>query len=161
MTAVANTTCGTRSRIAARLRPCARWLVIGLALALGGPAFGLDAEVKGRFQFTGDGRLKVLGQTNLPSGLRLNIYLIGDGFRLRTITTVEDGRYEAGPFGYLGEPLPSGQYTLRIDAGVAAGQPEDVRAAIGGNWEEITGPYIVEDEAGVRSLVREVEFSIQ
>jgi len=161
MTAVVNTTRRTRSRIAAPLGRFARALIIGLTLTLGGPAFGMDAEVKGRFQFTGNGHLEVLGQTNLPSGLRLNVYVIGDGFRLRTITTVEDGRFEAGPFGYLGEPLPSGQYTLRIDAGVAADQPEDVRAAIGENWEEITGPYIVEDGDGTRSLVREVEFSIQ
>lgn len=129
-------------------------------MALCGPAFALDAEVKGRFHFTGQGHLVVLGQTNLPSGLRLNIYVIGDGFRLRTITTVEDGRFEAGPFGYFKKALPSGRYTLRIDAGVAAGQPAEVRAVIGGNWEEIAGPYIVEDEEGTRSLIREVEFEI-
>ena len=130
-------------------------------------AHAFEAELKGRFGFTETGGVLVLGQTNLPDGLRLVVTVTGGNFRGKQIIfrgkqiiAVEEGRFRAGPYQIQETGLPSGAYRLVIDAGTAASQPAAVREAIGENWSAVASPLIVADAEGRRRLVREVDFTI-
>lgn len=139
-------------------RAAALAAVLATALAL--PAHAFEAELSGRFGDSQTGGILVLGQTNLPDGLKLTVTVAGDTYRGKQIVAVEDGRFRAGPYRTSSAGLPPGAYRLVIDAGTAAGQPAEVREKIGANWVSVTSADLVTDEEGRRRLIREVDFTV-
>ncbi|PMR75513.1 hypothetical protein [Billgrantia endophytica] len=97
-----------------------------------------------------DRRLMVDGETNLPEDARLLIVVERElsGVRWQSRTSVEEGRFVAGPFG-PGSGLPDGGYTITVNLPEASVQPSAVRERIGDQGEHLTGPLVQRSRHGL------------
>ncbi|QTF93896.1 hypothetical protein [Halomonas sp. BM-2019] len=90
-----------------------------------------------------DRRLMVEGESNLPESTRFQIVVERElsGVRWQQRTTLQDGRFGAGPFG-PGSGLPDGGYTITVNLPEASVQPLEVRQRIGEQGEHLSGPLV-------------------
>jgi hypothetical protein len=97
-----------------------------------------------------DRRLMVEGESNLPEGARLQIVVERElsGVRWQQRTTLQEGRFQAGPFG-PGSGLPDGGYTITVNLPEASVQPLEVRRQIGQQGEHLRGPLVSTSRHGL------------
>lgn len=90
-----------------------------------------------------DRRLVVEGQSNLPEGTRLQVVVERElsGVRWQSRTTLQDGRFNGGPYG-SGSGLPDGGYRITVNLPAASVQPLEVRRRIGEEGEHLRGPLV-------------------
>lgn len=90
-----------------------------------------------------DRRLVVEGQSNLPEGARLQVVVERElsGVRWQSRTTLQDGRFNGGPYG-PGSGLPDGGYRITVNLPAASVQPLEVRRRIGEEGEHLRGPLV-------------------
>ncbi|WP_163576334.1 hypothetical protein [Halomonas faecis] len=101
-----------------------------------------------------DRRLMVEGESNLPEGAQLQVVVEREasGMRWRSLTTVQEGGFVAGPYG-SGSGLPDGGYIVRVMLSEASVQPEEVRARIGEQGEHLSGPLVTTSRHGLGQIV--------
>jgi hypothetical protein len=89
----------------------------------------------------GDGRIRLLGTTNLPNGMELMIELhkVGGGYAAQDKVAVANGRFTSDWFSERGKPIPPGTFEISVSSPLPALQPEAVRAVIGQTGENLTG----------------------
>jgi len=89
-----------------------------------------------------DGRVRILGTTNLPHGMILMIGLRNVGAKYFAQDKVEiiNGRISTTWFSDGGKALPSGAYEVSISSPLPALQSPAVRAVIGQKGENLSGP---------------------
>lgn len=103
---------------------------------------GIKVDVSLEMERGTDGRVRILGTTNLPHGMTLMINLRGVGTRYGAQDKVEviNGRISTTWFSDGGKPLPFGMYEVRISSPLPALQSAAVRAVIGQTGENLSGP---------------------
>jgi hypothetical protein len=93
--------------------------------------------------------VRVTGKTNLPKGTDLLFTVEGSGFIGQSHSSVVDnGRFEAGPFGPVGG-LKKGLYVADVVMPIVRLQPKNVQEVVGINGENLTGPLVQRDALGV------------
>ena len=95
----------------------------------------------------------VQGETNLPDSAQVQVIVERELSRVRwqARTRVDDGRFEAGPFG-SGSGLPDGGYLVTVQLGEATVQPESVRARIGPEGEYLAGALVSQSRHGLGQI---------
>ncbi|MBZ0330565.1 hypothetical protein KZO25_09560 [Halomonas sp. ANAO-440] len=110
----------------------------------------LEVDVSVAATLRNDRRLMVEGETNLPESARLLIVVERElsGVRWQSRTEVQNGRFEAGPFG-PGSGLPDGGYTITVNLPEASVQPPAIREEIGSQGEHLAGPLVRSSRHGL------------
>lgn len=103
----------------------------------------------------------ITGTTNLPDGTSLMVSMNsksapGDSFQSKT--TVQGGKFKAGPFGKGGQ-LPLGHYEVDVTMPIPAVQAASVQAVIGKKGENLTGDLVQKGDLGV-TVERVVPFTL-
>ncbi len=101
-------------------------------------------------------RATILGETNLPNNTELLVTVssTSTNFTGQAKTSVQSGRFLAGPFGPTGGLQP-GQYTVNVVMPIPKVQPDSVRAVIGENGEHLKGPLVAGGKSGPSVKVTE------
>lgn len=111
-----------------------------------------NEEVTLRISVEEDSKLrpKIIGETNLPDRTELLVTVSGKStnFAGQDKTSVQAGRFQAGPFGPP-NGLKPGQYTVDVTMPIPSTQPDSVRAVIGQNGENLKGSLVTKGESGV------------
>ena len=117
------------------------------------PAFDQPVMIDVASRLGSDRRLRVTGETNLPESTRLQVLVKRElsGVTWRERVTVEDSRFEAGPFG-PGSGLPDGGYVVRVDVQEGSVQPPAVRARLGEENEHLRGPLVRSSRHGLGNV---------
>ena len=102
-----------------------------------------------------DRRLRVEGDTNLPGATRLLVIVERElsGVRWRERVSVEEGGFDAGPFG-PGSGLPDGGYRVIVEVQEGSVQPRSVRARLGEQNEHLSGPLVQTSRHGLGQIAR-------
>lgn len=95
-------------------------------------------------------RPKIIGETNLPDKTELLVTISGKStnFSGQDKTSVQAGRFQAGPFGPP-NGLKAGQYTVDVVMPIPPIQPDSVRAVIGQNGENLKGSLVTKGQSGI------------
>jgi len=95
-------------------------------------------------------RPKITGETNLPDKTELLVTVSGKStnFTGQDKTSVQAGRFQAGPFGPP-SGLQPGQYTVDVVMPIPPIQPDSVRAVIGQNGENLKASLVTKGQLGV------------
>jgi hypothetical protein len=112
------------------------------------PALAEDVVMQVEILDAQAGHPRVTGQTNLPTGTVLSVEVMSKAkgvFSGQDETHVQDGRYEAGPFGPA-EGLPMGRYVADVLMPYPAMQSDPVKAVIGDQGEHLKGKLVESDE---------------
>lgn len=125
---------------------------------------GLDADVWLNVEVTElqDGRVRIGGSTNLPTGTRLMLSveeLAHGGFHGQSKCSVlAGGSIESEPFGPV-TGLKDGKYSAEVLMPIPRVQPDHVKQIIGADGENLSGPLVDTGSLGA-SLSAEKEFTI-
>lgn len=103
---------------------------------------GIKVDVSIELERGADGRVRVLGTTNLPHGMTLmtDLRKVGAKYFAQDKVEVINGRISTAWFSDGGKALPSGAYEVNISSPLPALQPAAVRAVIGQIGENLSGP---------------------
>ena len=106
---------------------------------------------------TGDPAKPVLaGTTNLPSGTELNVMVVvGEKVRGQADLVVKNHKFEPGPMGPEAGLLP-GKYEVELGSPLVEFQPPNVRAMLGREYENLSGPYFNDDGTS-----RQISYKLQ
>ena len=122
------------------------------------PSTPMNEEVILRISFEEDSKLrpKITGETNLPDNTELLVTVSGKStsFNGQDKTSVQSGRFQAGPFG-SSNGLKPGQYTVDVVMPIPPIQPDSVRAVIGQNGENLRGSLVTKEQLGVSVKVEQ------
>ncbi|MCL2052276.1 MAG: hypothetical protein FWG91_11220 [Lachnospiraceae bacterium] len=113
----------------------------------------VEVEVADGFAFTSI-------RSNLPNGISLMATVVGDNYIGQDSEELSGGMALPGPFSSGGDPLPPGDYTIRITTGVSEVLTEEIRAAIGDNYSNYRGEYFKENDIGQRSISYLTSFKV-
>ncbi|WP_445157084.1 hypothetical protein [Halomonas sp. E14] len=118
------------------------------------PVDPLEVEVEASASLRPDRRLMVEGETNLPDGALLRIVVERElsGVRWQSRTSVQQGGFNAGPFG-PGSGLPDGGYTINVLLTEANVQPAGVRERIGEQGQYLAGPLVQTSRHGLGQTI--------
>lgn len=92
----------------------------------------------------------LMGNTNLPNETIIMTSISNDviGFLAQQEVVVNDGKFEAGPFGpEIG--LEPGNYVASATMPIPSRQPDSVRAIIGENGENLSGNLVQQGDFGI------------
>lgn len=123
----------------------------------------IDVVLEFKVERDAGGRLRILGQTNLPEETRLSLSLSqpATNFLAQDSRAVRNGRFESSWFSRRGAPLSSGVYVIGVTVPVYNAQPESVKRRLGPGLRAMVGPLVEQaslDFMGkVVSVEREVE----
>ena len=103
---------------------------------------GLKVDLSLEFEKGADGRVRILGKTNLPHGMTLMLDLRGTSAKYFAQDKVEviDGRIMSSWFSDGSKPFRSGTYEIEVSSPLPDLQPPAVRAVIGQTGENLSGP---------------------
>lgn len=99
-----------------------------------------------RLERVSGGKVHVIGETNLPDGMKLMIALRGsrpDYFAQDKIA-VSGGAFRSAGFSNRGSALPPGKYEVSVTSSLPRLQPTSVQSVIGQNGENMSGPAVIE-----------------
>jgi hypothetical protein len=107
----------------------------------GQPGHGINVEISLAFEKGADGRVRVLGKTNLPQGMSLGLDLRNAESKYFAQDKIEviDGRIVSSWFSDHGKPLAAGTYGIEVSSPLPEFQSEAVRKIIGRNGENLSG----------------------
>ena len=97
---------------------------------------------------------------NLPNGALVMATVDGNGYTGQDSEPLNFGRAILGPFSQDHQPLPLGEYSLRITAPLANVQPQEIRGLLGDNYANFYGEHFFDNEIGLRSIVFETTFTV-
>lgn len=99
------------------------------------------------------GKIQVVGETNLPDGMKLTIGLRNPSanYVAQDSVVIADGKFRSAAFSNRCAALPNGSYEVSISSPLPRFQPASVRVATGSNGEHLKGPAVVE-EGGKRRI---------
>lgn len=117
-------------------------ITAAVMVSLCAPAAALEAEL--RIHIEQLPRPVVSGTTNLPDGTELLVTVerADIGYKAQAKTSVQGGRYKAGPFSHRDHNLPPGGYTVEVLMPIPPVQPASVRAVIGDAGQHLTGNLV-------------------
>jgi hypothetical protein len=103
---------------------------------------GIKVDVSLELERGADGRVRILGTTNLPRGMTLmaDLRKVDAEYFAQDKVEVVNGRISTTWFSDAGKALPSGAYEVNISSPLPALQPAAVRAVIGQKGENLSGP---------------------
>ena len=103
---------------------------------------GIKVDVSLELERGTDGRVRILGTTNLPHGMTLmtDLRKVGAKYFAQDKVEVINGRISTTWFSDGGKALPSGAYEVSISSPLPALQSAAVRAVIGQTGENLSGP---------------------
>ena len=106
------------------------------------PGKELNVDLSLELERGADGRVRILGKTNLPHGMELMLGLRGTSSKYfaQDQGAVIDGRIVSSWFSEGSKPLRSGTYEIEVSSPLPALQPQAVRAVIGQTGENLVGP---------------------
>ena len=120
----------------------------------------LEVAIDFEHEMDSRGRLRIVGETNLPNGTHLG-YSLG---RRGDKGQVKDGRFESTWFSTGGAGLSDGVYKARVTVPVGSSHPDSVQRRLGTGLEEMTGPLVERafpdadyDFGKVASIEREIQ----
>lgn len=115
-----------------------------------------DVSLELTVSLTVTSRPTLLGQTNLPDGTSImtSVEGVSTEFLGQQETTVDNGAFRAGPFGPVGG-LPPGRFVAGATMPIPRLQDASVRAIIGEDGENLTGPLVEQGAVGVTVSVEE------
>lgn len=112
---------------------------------------GPDTPLAFEFEVRGDPTSPIIaGATNLPDGTHISANVLkgdrylSDGGKAE----VANGNFETPPLKLNNDPLLPGKYILEIMTPLEAVQPDQVRAAVGREYENLTGNQFSDGEFG-------------
>jgi hypothetical protein len=110
----------------------------------------------------GGGKPKVIGQTNLPDGMKLMITISrkASSYRGQDHATVMNGVFQAGPFTQKGQPFNPGTYMIEVSSPLTALQPQSVRKVLGKEGKNLQGQYVDESSLGDKMVRYESTFEV-
>ena len=105
------------------------------------PGKAIDVEISLDFERSADGRVRVLGKTNLPHGMLVIVDLRNTKSKYFAQSKVEviDGRLVSGWFSNSGRALETGQYEISVSSSLPEFQPKEVRTITGESGENLVG----------------------
>ena len=105
----------------------------------------LEVAIDFEHEMDSRGRLRIVGETNLPEETALGIGLERKvlNFREQVVGAVENGRFESSWISYRGAPLPAGVYKADVEVMYHEGQPKSVIRRLGNHLRYMTGPLVV------------------
>lgn len=100
----------------------------------------------------GNGKIQVVGKTNLPSGMHLMIGLRNPStnYSAQDKVVVSNGTFTSATFSNRGSALPTGSYRVSISSPLPRLQPAEVKSAIGKRGELLSGVAVVEEDGKKR-----------
>ena len=106
------------------------------------PGKGIKIDISIEFDKGADGRVRILGKTNLPHGMVLMLGLKNaeSKYFAQDKVDVVDGRIVSSWFSDSKRPLRPGSYDIEVSSPLPALQSEGVRAIIGKTGENLLGP---------------------
>lgn len=106
------------------------------------PGKGINVDLSVELERGADGRVRILGKTNLPAGMTLMLDLsrTGSKYFAGDKVGVVDGRIVSSWFSEGGKPLTPGTYEIKVSSPLPDLQSPAVRAAIGKTGENLLGP---------------------
>ena len=109
------------------------------------------------------GKLKIVGETNLPDETNLNIRVIGKSIKYdRSFETkVQAGQFHSEEFSANNNALSTGEYIASVAMPLSTIQPPTVRAIIGRNGEHITGELVRRYENSAAAIEVRKKFHLQ
>lgn len=106
------------------------------------PGKGINIDISLDFERGADGRVRLLGKSNLPHGMALMLDLRNAETKYFAQDKVEvvDGRIVSSWFSDRGKSLRSGAYNIEVSSPLPDLQPQGVRTIIGQTGENLLGP---------------------
>ncbi len=103
---------------------------------------GLSVELSLEILRGNDGRVHILGKTNLPNGMALMLGLrdTASKYFAQDKVEVRDGGFVSAWFSDRGKPLHASTYEVEVSSPLPVLQPPAVRARIGEEGENLSGP---------------------
>lgn len=91
-----------------------------------------------------DGKPVISGQSNLPDGTELGIWIQGKSqkYNAQTNVQVENNKFESETFSNNYSKLIKGVYEVSVSMPIASTQPQKVQAVIGKNGENLEGSLV-------------------
>jgi hypothetical protein len=108
-----------------------------------------------------DQRARLSGTTNLPNGTKLMLSVeetLENGFLGQSSCVVSEGAFISESFGRTGGLTP-GEYIADVTMPLPMVQPEAVKAVVGKNGENLRGPLVRQNSAGVTAS-RSMKFTV-
>jgi hypothetical protein len=107
-------------------------------------AIGVSLDIA--MQVDTKGQLRMVGKTNLPSGMAgvLELKSPALSFYDCDSVVVSHGEFVSKWFSAHYRPLPRGAYTFCFLTPPPGAQPQKVQAVIGKNGENLSGPYVID-----------------
>lgn len=103
-------------------------------------------------------RPKIVGQTNLPDGTKLGVWIKGKSVKYngQSSFTVQNGKFESEEFSADSKPLPNGNYEVDVTMPIASRQTPSVRSVIGEKAENLKGDLVKnsDDIDGIGNVVQ-------
>jgi len=120
-----------------------------------------EARLSAEATKTDDGRVLVIGKTNLPDKTELLISLSNEtiGFTAQDKTMVNNGRFSGGPLGPK-SGLTEGNYVVEVMMPVPSVQPERVQSIVGNEGQYLTGPLVKDASWGGRTVVHSFLYKV-
>lgn len=142
-----------------------RWLThqsCGFTSSKAATGAGGTTKLNVSLQRASGGKVQVVGEADVPDGMKLMIGLHNPQARYSAQDKVEvqRGRFESAAFSNRGAALPSGKYEVSISSPTPSLQPRSVRAVIGENGQNLSGPAVTNDE-GRRRIDWTVERKVE
>jgi hypothetical protein len=106
------------------------------------PGNGIAIEISLSIERGTDGRVRILGRTNLPNGMALMLDLRNaeSKYFAQDQIKIVDGGLVSSWFSNQGRPLRSGAYDIEVSSPLPQFQSQIVRNIIGENGENLSGP---------------------
>ena len=96
----------------------------------------------------------IIGETNLPNGTKVLVSVerpeIGYGGDYKSV--VNNGKFQAGPFGSRNSDLRPGKYLLTVTMTSPFMQPDEVQLIIGKSGEKLKGKLIQNSHGGKHAV---------
>ncbi len=103
---------------------------------------GINIHISLQFERASDGRVRILGNTNLPDGMELMLKLPNPRsmYFSPEKVSVMAGKFSSAGFTDGRKPLPAGAYKITVTSPLPSFQPPAVQAIIGMSGENLLGP---------------------
>ena len=115
----------------------------------------IDVVMSYNIEPTPDGKLQILGQTNLPDGTRINVRMRGKSVVYDSLSEirVRDGQFRSAEFSDEKRALQIGQYWVTSTMVLSTMQPPFVREIIGKYGENLSGELVRRYEDSSATIV--------